>query len=694
MGITTTDDKNLGRRQIEQFSVGAGLAHNEGDHVDSFSGNTKKPVKFLLLKNCLVDKRLGVLLKRPGSTTETITSSLGVPMGIHEYTSGAQGTIPINRTLLFNFGGNSFYSQQAGTYTAVSKSSRCSFSTSRQSQACKIGDVMTIAGGLPARWKGPGKTIERVGIVPPTDVIQIFSNNGTGSGNITLTTGSKWMYTFYDSSTGLESDWSPITDFYGDVTDASINLTIPTITAANWDKIKIYRTLDGGEIPYFVAMVPSGTTSYVDNIAEEDLTEVAEDRYERAVPPSTSFITATFAQCVWLVDGSNPYRLVFSMPYIGSNNDVEYYPVDNYVITNEPITGLLVVPGKLLVFHPRSISYISGFSVDDFAIQPFSPGTGTVFPNSVSTNGIRIVFLAEQGFVSIPSQGGEPEYISREIDLDLQPLLAGSYNSAVYASSCWNPSLRQFVFMINAQSAAGAPWEEVGTGSTATAVAGWETPSPGSITDVWEDVANPNATYANNVRIWGWSPELSGSGRNMWMEYEFPTITNGNVIGAYPTVLFHPQPSSDTSDPQQDKTYLGYWSATQGEIRTIFRRDKSQDDSTNITSEWITERLIPGEQNGGYKIYHALGFQNSYSDPTYDSNCTLKYLIDYDDPQIRSYSGSLVTITSSSTDIKKFPTMLGRHIHLYGTDTSTSLSKVLLGEFFIHFRERFRRQER
>lgn len=684
MGNLTTDEQNPGRKQVKRFSVAAGLASNQGDQESN-------PVGFLLLKNCLVDKRLGLVLKKPGSLQETLVGTPGFPLGMSEYLKSSSGqTIPLTRTLVALFGG-ALQQQQAGTWSSIATSAYVNFSTSRQCTFAKLGGNMFIAAGLPAKWGGPTKTADRVGIIPPSSPATV--NALINAGSITLIAGTRYVLTFSDSTTGLESDWSDPSISTGPVTAKRIDITIPAYTQTNWNQIKIYRYLDGGTLPYFVATVAAGTTSYSDNATDATLLQSIGTRYDRAVPPSSVYLTAKYAQCIWNVDDSNPYKICFSKPYTGSDVDLEYFPINNYIMANDPITGLFSAPGKLLLFHPRSISYISGYSVDDFVFQNFVPGVGTVFPLSIATNGADVVFLAEEGFVSMPLAGGQPRHISREIDTDLQPLLAGSYNSALYVSSAWNTSLRQFLFAIAAQSTAGSPWEEFGTGNTSSAVAGWQT-TPGLIDDIWEDPANPNTSNSMKIHVWGWSAELSDAQHNLWMEYTFPSIADGNTSNAVPAFLFHPTPSSDTGDPQQDKTYMGIWTGTQGKIIACFRRDTNTDDGATITSELLTGRIVPGNQDGGYKFFHALGFQNAYSDPTSDSLATLKYLIDFDDPQIRSYVGSLITIPSQTADFKKLPTMQGKHIHLYISDTSQSQSKVLLGEFFVHFRERFRKESR
>ncbi len=676
------DQENTGALKIQRFVVGGGLDTNTAEA-------SVRPYKFRILKNALIDKRLGAALKRPGSLTETIDTGLGGPLGSGEYKYASSSNIPTNTAILTNFAGSVFKQKVGSTYSTVTQTSYVNFATTGYSTFSRLGSKLFIAAGRPAKWGGPSTSIDRVGIVPPTTAPSIASTaSGTG---ITLSTGTSYVITLFDSTTGLESDWSPPSDATGAVDNKSITINIPVIVQQNWDKIRVYRYLDGGAFPYLVATVTAGTTSYIDTTPDSQLTERIADRYDNAIPPTASFITAAFANCIWYVDANNPHKLVFSKPYTGADTDLEYFPTDNYVISNEPITGLFVVPGKMLVFHTRKISYISGSSVDDFVFQPYFNGIGTFFHNSIASNGKELIFLGEEGLMAMSLGGGPPRHISREIDEDLQPLLSGSYNNGIQVGTCWNPALRQFIFMIAVNSTANAPWEEVGTGSTATAVAGWETTL--LVTDVWEDVDNPNTSASLKIKFWGWSPELSSEGENQFMEYTFPGLLSDNVAVAFPIFLFHPESGADLGNPQQDRTYIGFWDGTQGKVLGAFRRDKTTDDGAVITSEVMTANLAPGNEEGGYKLFHSVGFDGTYNDPSSDSLATIKYLIDFDDPQARNYTSSLITL-SGSVDFKKCTTMLGKSIHLYVTDTSASLSKILLSEFFIKYRERLRKESR
>lgn len=688
MGIETTDQQSPSRRQVQRYSVAGGISASKGNQESL-------PIEFLKLKNAIVDKRLGVVLKKPGSVQESISGTLGIPLGFGEHKTAANDAlIPVRRTLLANFAGSNWRQQSAGSWSSVTVDpvdATINFATSRLSSFCQIGSRMYIAAGTPCYWDGPGQLIRRIGIIPPTAAPTITSYN-TGSG-ITLTQGTRYVVTYYDSTTALESDWSPPSDAVPVINNKSIVIGLPVNTATNWDQKRIYRYLDGGAVPYLVATVGSAATSYTDSTPDDSLTVRIANRFDNAIPVSQSYICAAYSNHLWFVDAADPYKLCVSKPYTGSNNPVSYFPTSQNVRTSEPITALLGTSARMLVFHPRSISVITGSSFDEFDLKKLVDGVGTVFPQSISTNGTDIVMLAEQGFVTITFGGGNRIHLSREIDLDLQPLLAGSYNAAIYASSCWSPSLRQFIFTVSALSSANAVWEEVGTGSTADAVAGWET-TPGAVTDTWEDVQAATLGNVTRVKVWGWSPELSDAKGNLWMEFDFPVATDNNLTGAYITTLIHPSPSSDTNDPQQDKTYIGFFSGTVGGVLSAFRKDTNTDLASPITSEIITGRIKPGNQDNGYKYFQALGFDDAYSDPTSDSNATLTYLINYPDPHLRDYASNLNSFIATAVDNKKFTTCEGKHVHLRIVDTSQSQSKVLLSEFFVVFRERTRKSKR
>jgi hypothetical protein len=210
----------------------------------------------------------------------------------------------------------------------------------------------------------------------------------------------------------------------------------------------------------------------------------------------------------------------------------------------------------------------------------------------------------------------------------------------------------------------------------------------------WENEDGSTSIAQMRIRLWGWSPELSNQGANVWHEYDFPDMEDTNVNASYPVILIHPEPSHDSADPQQDKTFIGIWDGTDGQIRSIFRKDANDDNGLPIRSEILTGKLIPGINTGGYKLFHAVGFGDEYLDASADGEGAFSYLLDLDDAHLRNYAPQLIPINSQNTDIKKLRYMQGRSIHLHLTDSSDDQNKILLQNFFLHYRERFRREKR
>lgn len=654
-------------RSVKRFSIAKGVDENTSDP-------DTQGVGFRLLKNCLVDERLGALLPRRGSLTETLTTGLGIPLGIGEHLAEASTSlIPVTRSLLTNFAGSAFWKFQSGAWSSVTLEANTAFNAVKPTTFDQIGENLYIAGGRPAFWDGGSNDVERVGIPAPTAAPTL------GSSLTGLTGTFKYVYTFRNSITGLESDRSPEAEIT--VTDDQIDLTAleTTTAAAGVDQKRIYRTQNGGSIFFLTGTTTLAATTFTDTTADVDLGIPAPAAGDNALPPDSSFIVATFNQRVWWVDADDPYVIKFSKPYIGNNNDPQYVPVNNFLVADRPVTALHVTPNRMLVFHPRNISFLSGFSASDFVFAPLRQGIGTLFSTGVETNGDDVVILSEQGIVTQNAKG--MRHISRPIEPALTELLANDYNSSLYVSISWSPSVRQFLFLISAESTAGAPWITAGTG----ALADWVDSSSGT-TELWEDPAAPGSQVTTRVFFAGWSPET-----DQWTVYEYSQIEDLNNNNAFATFLFTPLPSSDTLDPQQDKTYCGIFDGTEGQIISQHRTDMIQDDATDVTAEFLTERLIVGQDDNGIKRVHSVGFTTSYSDPS--TVGTIDYIKDIEDPQIQGFSGDIKTFTGSG-DLKRLTEQKMRFMHLHGTFTGVARSQPLLTDFALHFRERFSREQR
>lgn len=633
------------------------------------------PINFLVFKNCYADRRTGAILKRWGSAEEDVDTGLTRPIGMGELLIGQNDTLlPVARTILANFTGTTWKKKVGATWSTVSATANTSFSAARHTTMTQGGDTLFIAGGRPAKWDGTNN-IDRVGIPAPTGTITA-GVSGTGiTGTFT------YMFTFYNSTSGLESDWSPESASVSP-SNEQVDLTIPTTSpTGNADKVRIYRTLDGGVRYYLLQTQDIATGSYTDTTTDVALqaNAAAADSGEFGLPPSSSHICATFSKRIWWVDSTSPRKLSFSKPWIGNDIELEYYPQNNVITFDDPITALIRIPGRLLVFHPRHVSALSGFTTDDFRVDTFAHGTGTMFADSIASNGKEVVFISEEGIVSV-GEGGR-QYLSRPIDEELQPVLRQLYNDDLYISTIWSPSLRQFIFMFAGSAQSGAPWIDSGSG----ALVEWED-SDTMATAEWEDATLPSTTTLRRVKLYGWSPDLAKiQGVSPWTEYTFPYATDLSADSTV-TFLFQPSPSSDLLAPQEHSCFMGYFDGSEGDIISLFDPDLATDDGTNIDAELITGRIVPGDDDATYNWIHAVIFKGADADPS-NNGATINYLRDHDDPHVSYDPGDLLSFQNDG-DRKKLTYPRARWIHLYIRDNTSNGGNKILEDFVLEYRDR------
>jgi len=264
-------------RSVKRFSIAKGVDENTSDP-------DTQGVGFRLLKNCLVDERLGALLPRRGSLTETLTGGLGIPLGMGEHLAEASTSlIPVTRSLLANFAGSTFFKFQSGTWSSVPLDANTAFNAVKPTIFDQIGENLYIAGGVPAFWDGGSNDIERVGIPPPATAPTLGSS-GTG-----LTGSFKYVYTFRNSVSGLESDRSPEATIT--VTDDQIDLTAleTTTAAAGVDEKRIYRTQNGGSIFFLTGTTTLAATTFTEPASSRSSSPFLKKRSASGVIKSSPF---------------------------------------------------------------------------------------------------------------------------------------------------------------------------------------------------------------------------------------------------------------------------------------------------------------------------------------------------------------------------------------------------------------------
>ncbi len=647
----------------QKYIVGGGLESTSSSGI----ANTEK---FLQLVNCYTDKRSGMILKRGGSTSESLGASVNSPLGLGIYKSStATLLMPVNIIYLAFFVGPTIYKKASGTWSSITLNANTSFTSTKQMQFAQLGTTMVMCGGRPARWDSTATQVERVGYPAPS--VAATPSVGAATG---LTGTYSYVYTYYNSVTGKESDWSPVSSTVT-VANQKINVALPTTSPGSTaDKKRLYRNANGGTAYLFVADVLIATASYVDSTSDASLGLQIRDAGKNALPPDSVFIVTAHKARFFMVDGNDPYTLKFSEGYTGNNNLVEYFPSGNSVTISHEITGLFSNPGSLLIFGIRSISLLSGSTEADFNIQPLYEGVGTLFPNSIAGNGDYVVFLAESGFKAISSKG--LEHISGDIDITLRELLNQAYLNFIYVSATWNPALGQFLFAFSASTSGSTPWIISSSGS----IAEWQLSGTG-VSTTWTIPGSPSTSDLTRVKIWGWNPSM-----DEWMEYKFNQIADFNTSKSSINYLITPYPSTETFSPQQPASFFGLdLGAGNGKIVAGWNSKIGKDDSSVISATIISRKIQPGTEGNHYRFYRYLEFEGDYSDPS-DTGATIQYIMDFDDPHIRDYTSNLYDFDGDG-DKKRFTKGKGRYFYLKIEDDTDISNKVLLQNFYVYFIE-------
>lgn len=717
--------------------------------VESTSDVATQPISFSKLVNCYVDDKVAALVKRGGSVTEAgLPSGLGIPLGAGDFkTATSNELMPASVQTLANFGGRDFYALKEGTWSSVSTSTFTDFDSDHSSIFSQISKRLYIAAGRPALWDGSASgdnNIERVGIVAPSEPLTLGpSVDPTGA----RAAFPRYMYTFVDSSTELESDFSPIS--VGVSANTAVTVEFSNLAQTNAevghsgvDIIRLYRTTGGSEF-FRVADFPLGTTAtYTDSFSDNDLGTESAASGEFSTPPAKSFITLAFNKRIWWVDAGDPWTLRYSKPYIGSEKDLQYYPIENRVQLDEPCTGLVWTPNRMFCMHPRGISIISGFSEIDFQYSPLTRHKGTLFPTSVASDGTNLVWLSEDGVVMRNQDG--IRRVSLAIQRRLDEFLSRSYSNNIYAWVEYIPYLRQFLFAFSGEALGTANWVNIGT----TSEAKWQSDAVGLPEEKWVGVGTELGDNANVALLFGFQPETGN-----WTEYFFPQVDN-DVQGTHTTFLINPEPSVDALAPQNAFVLMGYYDSIEGQVIKTHLPEVGTDDGAAVESEWLTGRIAPETQPNTIMRVEQIQFSNAETDPStiskivswedtisevtsswvdtstgdpidwetvinpiwvdtatgaevtwediisgepsaWEDNSTprFRYLGEFEDPAENEFDMDLETFTQLGDNHKpRSPRM--RWMHLYCKDKDDTPKKILLSDYTLNYRPRLGRSRR
>jgi len=218
-----------------------------------------------------------------------------------------------------------------------------------------------------------------------------------------------WVWTYYDTGTGVES--LPSDAVTARITPPAYqSAALSGLSAGDGDKIRIYRTGGNWFVSKLVAEFDDTDSSYVDKSPDHHLTEnISLDWYQEA-PPQSGILEFHNGRMFYAGDVANPGYI-----YVSDFEDPENVPT-NFSAVDESlkyggvlklgggnhITALESVGDQLYVFTDKAVYVVIGDSMADFTIRKMLD-VGCKAGWSVAT-GDRTYFLSES-FVYRVGQG-------------------------------------------------------------------------------------------------------------------------------------------------------------------------------------------------------------------------------------------------------------------------------------------------
>lgn len=241
--------------------------------------------------------------------------------------------------------------------------------------------------------------------------IKIFySDTGTGapttsvSGTgITATTGWQYVYCYMNSVTGHVSSPGPPSANTGPVANKTVNVTVVASTDPQVDKIRIFRTTDGGGGIFFeIAGGPfaNASTSYPDTTTDANLSLITAPTFGFNDPPPNMKGMVWFANRIWGFNNATVYFTDWEEMNIGTPEEGSVSgPAGNFWNFSNEVTGLSVAQDGVIIFCAGHIYKIDGDSLDTFRRTVIADGLGCRQRATITRLGGLTAFLANTNSV-------------------------------------------------------------------------------------------------------------------------------------------------------------------------------------------------------------------------------------------------------------------------------------------------------
>jgi len=227
------------------------------------------------------------------------------------------------------------------------------------------------------------ETMSTIGVKKPDAAPGVSLVAGPG---LSPATGYRYRYTYLNSHNQAESEASPegppfdsgAPDYVFNAPIKPVNQKVQVTFAASpdpqVDKVRIYRTLDGGETYGFLAEVPDTDGSYVDAFPDWRLDDTALREFLDELPPDHIRLLVPWIQAnrMLAVSATDPSTLYYSDLDLGFLKP-ESWPTENVIFVNrdagDEIVGLFPFTDSVLIFCRRSIFRLRGIPPDDLTLD-------------------------------------------------------------------------------------------------------------------------------------------------------------------------------------------------------------------------------------------------------------------------------------------------------------------------------------
>lgn len=278
----------------------------------------------------------------------------------------------------------------------------------------------TEALGKPQKFDGT--TTKNLGIERPINA-PLIAIAGGGSPVIPVGTW-QYVYTYYNSIDDVESAPSEVSAELVLASISRINITnlLPS-PDPQVDKIRVYRI--GPDITEFLMVVelPATSTTYTDNIATTDLTRVLDSQNNAPALLGAKYLIEAYGIFFYAID---------SKVYFSLQGKPDYWPSEQYILFNRPVTGLLLSSEGVLVFGANRVDIIYGTKVQEFLKREVTSNIGCVSHYSGKTVKGRPIWLSNEGFCTVSN--GVVTNVSRA---SLGKQTFSIVNTAIYDDTYW-----------------------------------------------------------------------------------------------------------------------------------------------------------------------------------------------------------------------------------------------------------------